>query len=248
MRKLIKKLLNELGYNISRVNRKIDPINFEELLAEKIEKINPIIFDVGGNSGQSISKFKKIFKDPIIHSFEPNKSVFDEMKSNFKNDKKVFCNNCALGDKNEEKYFNITNMSGKSSFYKINPDTSRIKIERYKPSILKTEKVKIIKLDDYIEKKNINHVDFIKIDAQLYEDKILEGGLQSLKDNKIKILQVEIIFNDYYEKYFSFSDIEKHLVSKNFRMVGINMINNNIFKGNQFGADVYYFNKFYYKI
>ena len=248
MRKIIKKLVNKLGYNITRINKKIDLIDFEVLLSDKVNNLNPIIFDVGGNSGQSIRKFKKIFNDPIIHSFEPNKDIFDVMVSNFKNDKKVFCNNCALGDKKEEKNFNITNMSGKSSFYKINSDTSRIKIEKYKPSILKIEKVKIIKLDDYIEENNIDYIDFIKIDAQLYEDKILEGSFKSLKDNKIKILQVEIIFNDYYEKYFTFSDIEKYLVSNNFRMVGINVINNNIFKGPQFGADIYYFNKLHYKI
>ena len=248
MRNKIKKLINKFGYNISRINKKIDPINFDELLTQKVKKVNPVIFDVGGNIGQSIDRFKKIFNDPIIHSFEPNKAVFEVMMNNFKNDKKVFCNNYALGDKTEEKNFNITNMSGKSSFYKINPDTSRIKINRYKPSIIKTEKVKIFKLDDYIEEKKINNIDFMKIDAQLYEDKILQGSLKSLQNNKIMILQVEIVFNDYYEKYFTFSDIEKYLIPNNFRMVGINMVNNNIFKGAQFGADAYYFNKNYYEV
>ena len=113
---------------------------------------------------------------------------------------------------------------------------------------MKTEKVKIAKLDDYISRNNINFIDFMKIDAQLYEDKILEGSINSLQDNKIKILQVEIVFNDYYEKYFTFSDIEKYLIPNNFRMVGIDMVNNNIFKGPLFGADVYYLNKSYYKV
>ena len=248
MRNKIKKLINKFGYNISRINKKIDPINFDELLTQKVKKVNPVIFDVGGNIGQSIGRFKKIFNDPIIHSFEPNKSVFEVMINNFKNDEKVFCNNYALGDKTEEKNFNITNLSGKSSFYKINSDTSRIKDKNYKISIITTEKVKIFTLDNYVEEKKIDKIDFMKIDAQLYEDKILEGSLKSLKDNKIKILQVEILFNDYYEKYFNFSDIEKHLITNNFRMVGIHMINNNIFKGPQFGANVYYFNKNYYKV
>ena len=88
----------------------------------------------------------------------------------------------------------------------------------------------------------------MKLDTQLYEDKILEGSLNSLKNNKIKIILVEIIFNDYYEKYFTFSDIEKYLIPNNFRMVGIDLMNNNILKGSLFGADVYYFNKNYFKI
>ena len=47
---------------------------------EKKKKENPIIFDVGGNAGSSIKRFKKIFNKPIIHSFEPNKEVFKIMK------------------------------------------------------------------------------------------------------------------------------------------------------------------------
>ena len=79
MRNFIKKIINKFGYRISRVSEKYDLINFDELLREKIKKKNPIIFDVGGNRGSSIKKFKKIFNKPIIHSFEPNKEVFKIM-------------------------------------------------------------------------------------------------------------------------------------------------------------------------
>ena len=99
-----------------------------------------------------------------------------------------------------------------------------------------------------MRERKIDSIDFMKLDTQLYEDKILEGSLNSLKNNKIKIILVEIIFNDYYEKYFTFSDIEKYLIPNNFRMVGIDLMNNNILKGSLFGADVYYFNKNYFKI
>ena len=55
-------------------------------------------------------------------------------------------------------------------------------------------------------------------------------------------------FGDYYEKYFNFSDIEKYLITNNFRMVGMDLLNNNILKGSLFLANVYYFNKKYFKI
>ena len=103
-------------------------------------------------------------------------------------------------------------------------------------------------VDDYMREKEINTVDFMKLDVQLYEDKVLEGSLNSLKNNKIKIIEVEVIFNDYYEKYFNFSDIEKYLITNNFRMVGMDLLNNNILKGSLFLANVYYFNKKYFKI
>ena len=52
-------------------------------------------------------------------------------------------------------------------------------------------------VDDYMREKEINTVDFMKLDVKLYEDKVLEGSLNSLKNNKIKIIEVEVIFNDY---------------------------------------------------
>ena len=47
---------------------------------------------------------------------------------------------------------------------------------------------------------------------------------------------------------FSFSDIEKFIIPYNFRMIGINLSNNNLFSGLTFVADVYYFYKNFYKL
>ena len=67
MRKIIKKLINKFGYNISRINKKYENINLDDLeLSRKINNINPIVFDVGGNKGQSIEKFKKFIIFSII--------------------------------------------------------------------------------------------------------------------------------------------------------------------------------------
>ena len=37
------------------------------------------------------------------------------------------------------------------------------------------------------------------------------------------------MFDNVYEKYFSFSDIEKYLLPNNFRMVGIYLSSNSLF-------------------
>ena len=75
MKKLIKKIFNKLGFSITKLDKGKKKINFNELLKEKIPK-NPVIFDVGGNKGQSVDKFIQIFSNPIIHSFEPIKSEY----------------------------------------------------------------------------------------------------------------------------------------------------------------------------
>ena len=177
------------------------------------------------------------------------------MYSKFKNNKNIFLNNCALGDKTE-KEFNVTAKTGNSSFNKINPGTDWLKLrsKQYNTSeegyVTSIQKVNVIKLDDYCKDNNVGVIDLVKIDTQGYEDKVLEGSLNSIKQNKIKAIVTEIMFDNVYEKYFSFSDIEKFIIPYNFRMVGLNLMNNNnnLFSGLVFVADVYYLNKHYHKI
>jgi len=253
MKKLIKKIFNKLGFSITKLDKGKKKINFNELLKEKIPK-NPVIFDVGGNKGQSVDKFIKIFSNPIIHSFEPIKSEYDFMYSKFKDNNNIFLNNFALGNKKEEKEFNITANTKNSSFYKINKNTEWLKTrsKQYNTTeegyVVPKQKVIINTIDNYCKDKKIDRIDLLKIDTQGYEDKVLEGSFNTIKNNKLRAILTEIIFDNVYEKYFSFSDIEKYLIPYNFRMVGIDLQNNSLFSGSIFFADVYYFNKKFYNI
>ena len=65
-----------------------------------------------------------------------------------------------------------------------------------------------------IVNKKINKIDVLKIDTQGYEDKVLKGSILNLRRNNIKAIVTEIMFDNVYEKYFSFSDIEKYIVKK----------------------------------
>ena len=254
IKKLVKKTINKLGFDLKRYNPELSHfIDYDDLLKDKISS-SPIIMDIGGNKGQSIEKYLKIFDKPIIHSFEPIKTEFDFMYNKFKNNKNIFLNNFALGDKTEEKEFNITAQTGNSSFNKINLDTKWLKVRsnQFKTSeegyITSVQKVNVVKLDDYLKDNKIDVIDLVKIDTQGYEDKVLEGSLNSLKQNKIKAILTEIMFDDVYDKYFSFSDLEKYIIPNNFRMVAIDLVNNNLFSGLTFYANVCYFNKNFYKL
>ena len=143
--------------------------------------------------------------------------------------------------------------SSNSSFIKIKSGTKwlehrskdkRVEQEKYSES----QEVNIKTLDNYFKDKNVQEIDLLKIDTQGYEDKVLIGCQETLKKNKIKAIIVEIMFDNVYEKYFSFSDIEKYINPNDFRMVGIDLINNNLFSGLVFFADVYYFNKKTYNL
>ena len=108
---------------------------------------------------------------------------------------------------------------------------------------IKDGKISIETLDDYIKDHNLEKIDLLKVDTQGYEDKVFEGTINNLKNKKVGAVITEIMFDDVYSRYLSFSDIEKYLVPNNFRMVGIDLANNNLFSGLVFFADVYYLNK-----
>ena len=252
MKKFIKNIIHKLNNDLKKIDKEFSNPSLEDILKKKINE-NPIIFDVGGNKGQSISKFKKIFKQPIIHSFEPIKTEFNIMHEKFKDDDNVKLNNYALGEIEEEKNFNISAQTGASSFNKINNNSRWIKLrsKEYKTTInefVTTTKVKISTLDDYFLNNKVDHIDLLKIDTQGYEDKVLQGSKNTLKQNKIKAIITEVMFDNVYDKYFSFSDLEKFLLPNNFRMVGIYLYSNSLFDNLTFFADVCYFNKNYYDL
>ena len=66
------------------------------------------------------------------------------MQSKFKGDDKVFCNNFALGNKVENKEFNIMDKTGKSSFYNLNTSEHWYKNrnERYTTFVTSKQKSK----------------------------------------------------------------------------------------------------------
>ena len=156
------------------------------------------------------------------------------MFEKFKDDENVLLNNYALGEKKGEKNFNISAQTGASSFNKINQNSEWIEVrsKEYKTSIenfITSAKVNICTLDDYCLKNKIDTIDLLKIDTQGYEDRVMQGGINTLKNKKIKAIVTELMFDNVYEKYFSFSDIEKYLIAHNFRMVGIYLSSNSLF-------------------
>jgi len=254
IKKNIKKLLNALGFDLIRYDKEIQNLSFDQIIKKKLIKRNPIIFDVGANEGQSIKKYLNILKNPIIHSFETVSSAFNIMSERFSGNKKIYLNNFALGKKKEKKIINITKKTENSSFYKINQNTDWLKkrSKQYRTDqknySKEKELVSLITLDQYCKKRNIDRIDLLKIDTQGHELEVLHGAKTLIQQNKIGIIISEVMFDNVYDKQTNIYDIEKKLLKYNFRFVGINLMNNNLFSGLLFAADVMYFNKKYYNI
>ena len=215
MKKLIQTLLNFFGYaaiknkNFKKIYRTLD-----DTIITLITRDNPLIFDVGAHEGESIKRFKKIFKKPSIHSFEPQSRCFKELQK--LKDENIILNNFGFGNKREDKIINIYNDDASSSILKLSEKSNFNK----KLKVIGEEKIKIDTLDNYVKDNNIGRIDLLKIDTQGYEENILTGGLEILKNN-VYLLEIEIIFVEYYDKTNSFYKYEKILNNQGFELFSI---------------------------
>ncbi len=249
MNKFKKIILNSfryLGYNIKKIQKEErNFLNFDEIYKKIFGNRKIIIFDVGGNRGQSINRFLDIFPNAEIHCFEPIEKNFLFLKKNY-NSKNIKLNNFALGEKNNIKNFYINAKSSTSSFNKLSKNTKWLKLraKENKKNInsftIETKKTSIQSIDFYCKQNKINHIHLLKLDTQGYEDKILSGGKNFLKSGKISVIELEMIFDNVYEKYLTFTDIEKNLLKNKYRFTGIETCNNNLFEGILFFGDLIY--------
>ena len=184
MKKFIEKLVNLFGYKVMKI-KSIDDTDLDGLTKSLITKSEPVILDVGANKGQSITRYKKLFQNPIIHSFEPNIDEVNILKQKYINDKDLYLNNVAVGDKKGNLEFNINANTGHSSFRNLIPNTTWIKKRSNKLKIddknYTTKKVnaEIITLDGCLKVQD-------KHQAQFNIGLIYEQGLSGVKKNPDK--------------------------------------------------------------
>lgn len=191
--------------------------NFNEIILKEITKSNPLFLDIGAGQAESINRFKKILPNCIIHSFEPVEERIQIIKNwlqTFPHNNNITLNNCAMGDKIEEKIFNVNIKTKASSFLKLNKNN---KIDNIRQEV----KVKVNTVDNYVKENNIKYIDYLKIDTQGYEEQVLNGSIETLKSGIVKYIEVEIILSDYYEKITTFYDMEKILLPLNYKLYHI---------------------------
>ncbi len=226
MKEQIQNFLEYFGYQIIKKNSE-NKYNLNHASKILTWKKKPIIFDIGANAGQSIEQYNKIFENPIIHAFEPQKNEINILKDKFRNNQNIIINNLAVGNKEENLEFNTYARRKASSFLKVKKNSKwlrdkirQTRIDKEKFTI-ETFNTKVITLDNYVKNNRIDKIDILKIDTQGYEDQVLEGAENLIKNNRIEIIEIELIFSEIYEKSLQIYDIEKNLIPHNYKLFGI---------------------------
>jgi len=202
-----------LGTNTIFTDQLIRAINYNDI---------DLIIDVGANDGQfGFELIRSGYKGKII-SIEPLKEAYRVLKNNSRNYPSwTIFPQMALGARNGSTFINVSQNSVSSSLLDILP--AHLKAASNSKYIRK-EKIKIYKLDSFINKfrkyKNI----LIKIDSQGYESYILDGAKKILKSDNLRGLLIEVSFVKLYMNQKDFLYFYRKLTELKFSIWGTEQV------------------------
>ncbi len=169
-------------------------------LFKKDQKL--IILDIGGCEGEESIRYSRIFPNSLIYCFEPlpknqKRIVNNVEKYNIKNVRLI---ECALSDKEGQQLFYVSSgqpseQSSLTDWDFGNKSSSLLPPDKHidsAPWIKFDESITISvrKLSDFLTQENIFNVDFIHMDVQGAELKVLTGAEVFIK--KIKAIWLEV--------------------------------------------------------
>lgn len=181
----------------------------QRAIAELLEYKSLTVFDVGANIGQSVEKYREIFPDCKLYSFEPNPSTFSILHERYNAAEGVRCEQLALGASRGTSSFYATNCPEASSL--LPPEEfvrKRSPNRNYDYELLE---VPVDTLDNTVQRLNIPAIDILKIDVQGAELGVLQGAELLLKNAKIDIIYLEVLFAENYAGQCDFNDIWNYL-------------------------------------
>jgi FkbM family methyltransferase len=171
----------------------------------------PLVFDVGANMGQTVQAFRKAFRDPQIHSFEPSPVSFDLLRMNTATIPDVHVWNRALGSSRGQMTLQENNTPEMTSFLPLSNFGWG--------SVIKQTRVDVDTVDAFCLEQHIDRIDILKSDTQGFDLEVFKGAERMFQQNRIGVVFSEIIFNDMYKNLPSVSQIFDFLISHNFVLV-----------------------------
>lgn len=202
----------ELGVSRPPVSAYLEWTLLRDLL--RLYQIN-CVFDVGANVGQFARNLRRIGYDGYICSFEPVKSAFEILETQFKGDPKWRGYNWALGCQDAQQPFNViedaTNMS--SFLALLNGDMT-----------LRTVDVKMRRLDSIFSKVvSACRLDtanvFVKLDTQGYDLEVIRGGEKCL--DRILGIQSEVSVQPIYSGIPHYLDVLRYYEELGFHLCSV---------------------------
>ena len=199
--------------------KELDYITKQEII-KQIGIKNPVILEAGACEGYDTEEWAILMPKAEIHSFEPVLQNYELTKERVKNYKNVKIYNLALSDKAEKTEIYVSkNLRDESSGAAQSSILSPKEVLNTHQYIKFPEKqeVQSINLDEWAEKNNVNRIDFMWLDLQGAEYKVLKAAPKIL--STVKVLHTEVSFKEMYDDSILYPEFKDWLSSQGFKVI-----------------------------
>jgi FkbM family methyltransferase len=190
MKKLIKSLIQSLGFDLNRLSPASNPS--VQLLAALNHVQADVVFDIGANIGQFAQELRSVGFSGKIISFEPLSSAYAVLSKAAQADAKWKIHpRAAVGDQDDEIEINIAGNSVSSSVLPMLDAHSSAAVGS---AYVASERTPLTRLDSIAPTYlSANARPFIKIDTQGFESQVLDGAAETLKRAHGVLLELSLV-------------------------------------------------------
>lgn len=157
---------------------------------------DPVIFEIGCADGLDTIEMLATFRSPAarFYCFEPDPRNLESFKTRISDPRVTLCASAVSDQTGTREFFQSTTIYSSSvkepNIFEIQDVWAEID---FLPPIV----VESVTLDDFVQHKALNHIDFLWADVQGAEDLVIKGGRNTLA-NKVKWLYTEYSSREYY--------------------------------------------------
>lgn len=142
-----------------------------------------VVFDVGSNAGSFVKEFQNMASGHV-HCFEPHPVFSKYLTDTYTN---ISINPYCISNESTIGNIYLPNLSAALGSTIYRPVFDKL----LNTQTIVTKQVLFMPLDTYCKNKGIEEIDYLKIDVEGGEFKVLEGAKELLKNHKIKAGQFE---------------------------------------------------------
>ncbi len=223
MKKLIKKLIEKVGYRLVTEPSfrdlvpvgSIKSLDFYYLLKEQFSETDKIIFfDIGANIGQTALKFNAYFAGAVIYSFEPVKATFEKLQKTVAHCTNIKIFNLAFGESQGKIEIYHRSNSEWNSLVPVLNETAKF-------GGATSEFINAETLDHFIQVNGIKKIHLLKSDTEGYDLNVLHGAQESLKHQVFDYLYLEVGMRNGDMQHTYLVEVITYLEQFNYRFSGL---------------------------
>lgn len=175
----------------------------QKKIMDSLGVINPLIFDIGANIGQSVASYRCMFPGSQVHAFEPNPASYQKLSAVYGTTDGVVLQSLDLHEHSGKYPFYATLSTQAASLLK---PSDRIISLNHKYNF-KLIHIQCSTFDEYCRQNGISSVHIVKIDVQGNELAVLKGAVESLNNEVVTLFYLEIVFVEAYDSQTEMTDI-----------------------------------------